>query len=48
MIQNILNLLDFARDEQWKGEYIDIALGKNKAPESIIESVKQFKNGLWQ
>lgn len=46
MIQNILNLLDFARDEQWKGEYIDIALGKNKYPESIKEAYKQYKQ--WQ
>lgn len=48
MIQNILDLLEFARDEKWKGQYIDIALGKNKYPESIKEGLKQYKNGLWQ
>lgn len=48
MIGNIINLLNFARNEKWKGQYIDIALGKNKVPESINESVKQFKSGLWQ
>ena len=48
MIQNILDLLGFARSEKWKGQYIDIALGKNKYPESIREGLKQYKNGLWQ
>jgi len=48
MIQNILDLLEFARNEKWKGQYTDIALGKNKYPESIKEGLKQYKNGLWQ
>jgi hypothetical protein len=46
MIQNILNLLDFARGEKWKGQYIDIALGKNKYPESIKEAYQLFKRAL--
>jgi len=46
MIQNILDLLEFARSEQWRGQYTDIALGKNKYPESIKEAYKQFKK--WQ
>lgn len=46
MIQNILDLLEFARSEKWKGQYTDIALGKNKYPESIKEAYKQFKK--WQ
>ena len=46
MIENILNLLEFARNEKWKGQYIDIALGNNKYPESIQEAYKQFKK--WQ
>jgi hypothetical protein len=46
MIQNILDLLEFARSEKWKGEHIDIALGKNKYPESIKEAYKQFTQ--WQ
>jgi len=48
MIQNILNLLDFARGEKWKGQYIDIALGKNKYPKTLKEGLTQYKNGLWQ
>ncbi|QDP48359.1 MAG: hypothetical protein Tp1111SUR761211_43 [Prokaryotic dsDNA virus sp.] len=46
MIQNILDLLEFARSEKWNGQYIDIAMGKNKYPESIREAYKQFKK--WQ
>lgn len=46
MTQNILDLLEFARSEQWRGQYTDIALGKNKYPESIKEAYKQFKK--WQ
>jgi len=46
VIQNILDLLEFAREEKWKGKYIDIALGKNKYPESIKEAYKQFRQ--WQ
>jgi hypothetical protein len=46
MIQNILDLLEFARSEKWKGQHIDIALGKNKYPESIKEAYKQFTQ--WQ
>lgn len=43
MIDNILNLLQMAKEEGWEGEYIDIALGKNKYPESIIEAYKHYK-----
>ena len=46
VIQNILDLLEFARDEKWRGQYTDIALGKNKYPESIKEAYKQFRK--WQ
>jgi len=46
MIQNILDLLEFARSEKWTGQYIDIAMGKNKYPESIKEAYKQFKSEL--
>lgn len=46
MIGHIINLLNFARNEKWKGQYIDIALGKNKYPESIKEAYKQFRQ--WQ
>jgi len=46
MIQNILDLLELARSEKWRGQYTDIALGKNKYPESIKEAYKQFKEQL--
>lgn len=46
MIQNILDLLEFARSEQWKGKYTDIALGKNKYPESIKEAYNLFRQKL--
>ena len=48
MIDNILQLLEIAKSEKATGEYIDIALGKNKYPESIKEAYKQFKQQLWQ
>lgn len=43
MIDNILNLLEFAKSEDWRGQYIDIALGKNKMPETLREAIKQRK-----
>ena len=48
MIQNILDLLELAKEEKWKGEYIDVALGKNKLPLTIKEGLTQYKKGLWQ
>lgn len=44
MIENILNLLEFAEKENWRGYYIDIALGKHKIPLSIKEAIKQRKH----
>jgi len=44
MIDNILNLLQLARQEEWSGEYIDIALGKNKYPQTLREAIKQIKH----
>ena len=43
MLGNILELLRLVREENIKGEYIDIALGKNKMPETIKEAYEQFK-----
>lgn len=48
MIDNILQLLEIAKSEKATGQYTDIALGKNKLPESLKEAYKQFKSGLWQ
>ena len=47
-MQNTLDLLELARSEKWQGEFIDIALGKYKQPESIKEAVQQYKLGLWK
>lgn len=44
MIDNILNLLQLAKQEGWKGENIDIALGKNKFPQSLKEAIKQLRH----
>jgi len=41
MIDNILNLLQLANEEGWRGKHIDIARGKNKFPETIREMVNQ-------
>jgi len=38
MIENILGLLEIAREQKSRGKNIDIALGKNKYPESIKEA----------
>jgi len=43
MLGNVLQLLRLAREENIKGEYIDLALGKNKMPETIKESLEQYK-----
>jgi hypothetical protein len=42
MIKNILDCLRY----DLKGEYIDIAKGKNKLPETLSEGYKQLKNKL--
>ena len=44
MIENILTLLKIAKQNKIRGTYIDIALGKNKFPESIKEAYQHFKN----
>jgi hypothetical protein len=44
MIDNILNLLQIAKQEGWQGKNIDIALGKNKFPQTLKEAIKQMKH----
>jgi len=46
MIENILNLLAIAKEQNARGKYVDIALGKNKYPESVREAYQQFKKEL--
>ena len=43
MLGNVLELLRLAKQEGISGKYIDIALGKNKMPETIKESIKKYK-----
>jgi len=43
MLGNVLQLLRLAKEENIKGEHIDLALGKNKMPETIKESLEQYK-----
>jgi len=47
MIKQIIELLEIASENKIKGEHIDVALGKNKIPESFKEMVKLtlLKNG---
>jgi len=44
MIKDILEALDY----DLKGEYIDIAKGKYKLPETFSEAYKQIKKEVWQ
>lgn len=48
MIESIITLLSIADQEGFKGKYIDVALGKNKYPKSILEAWNQFKKEQWQ
>jgi len=46
MIEAIINLLAIVKKEKATGRYIDIALGKNKYPESFKEAYIQFKREI--
>lgn len=48
MIDNILNALEFLKEEKEIGEFTFIALGKNKAPTGLKEAYKQYKREVWQ
>lgn len=48
MIENILNLLEIAKQTKQTGEYTSIALGKNKLPEGVREAYNIFRQELWQ
>lgn len=43
MIENILKLLETANENNIRGEYIDIALGKYKMPMSFSEVKHKIK-----
>jgi DNA-binding Lrp family transcriptional regulator len=44
MIRDILEALEY----DFRGEYIDIAKGKYKMPETIKEGIEQIKNEVWR
>jgi|TARA_R110000744_G_scaffold11721_6_gene35554 hypothetical protein len=48
MIENILQMLEIAKEQKEIGKLTHIALGKNKYPDSIKEAYKQFKIELCQ
>lgn len=48
MVENILQMLELAKQEKKIGKYTHIALGKYKYPETIKEAYKQFKLELCQ
>ena len=48
MIQNIITLLQIIKKQNVTGRYIDVALGKNKLPETIKEGYELLKKELWQ
>jgi len=41
-------LLKMCKDQEIKGQYIDIALGKNKFPETAKEGYEMLKKELWK
>ena len=48
MIKNILALLSF-KEYYGISEVVEVAKGKHKTPETVIEAYKQFKRALkWQ
>jgi len=47
MIESITNLLKLIKKEKQSGRYIDVALGKNKLPETIKEGFELLKKELW-
>ncbi len=48
MIENILQMLEIAKQEKQIGKYTYIALGKNKLPSTIREGYKLLKLQLCQ
>lgn len=48
MIENILQMLEIAKEQKQIGKYTHLALGKNKLPQTLQEAYKQFKLELCQ
>lgn len=47
-MESILKLLEYVKEKQLSGECIEIALGKNKFPETMKEGYQMLKQELWQ
>ena len=47
-MEDLLYLLKMVKEKKITGDFIEIALGKNKFPETISEGFKMFKQELWQ
>lgn len=43
MIKQTLELLKLARQENWRSENLDIALGSKKIPQSYLEMKEKLK-----
>ncbi len=47
-MENIFKLLELVKEKKLSGEFIKIALGKNKFPETVKEGYQMLKQELWQ
>jgi len=47
-MESILKLLEYVKEKNLSGEFIEIALGKNKFPETMKEGYQMLKQELWQ
>ena len=47
-MESILKLLELVKEKKLSGEFIEIALGKNKFPETMKEGYQMLKQELWQ
>jgi hypothetical protein len=48
MIRDIINMLEVAKENKLKGELTNIALGKNKIPQSFSEVINLTLLKKWQ
>ena len=47
-MESIFKLLELVKEKKLSGEFIKIALGKNKFPETVKEGYQMLKQELWQ
>lgn len=48
MINNILEMLEIAKQQKTIGKYTHIALGKNYLPTDLRSATREIKHTLWQ